>query len=217
MPRPGLFVVLEGIDGAGTTTQAERLRAWFAAARRPVHVTREPSVGPVGSLLRLVLTQRTNLPGTYHSQTMALLFAADRLDHAAAEIEPHLRDGTVVISDRYDLSSIVYQSVTASSEPDEQARVASWVRELNRYAPRPDVTVVLDVRPEVAAQRRRARGGAVELFEEGALQVRLAEGYRRAHTLLPEGDRLVVLDGNGSPDEVAERLIGVLEPLAVRP
>lgn len=216
MPRPGLFVVLEGIDGSGTTTQAERLRGRLGAARRPVHVTREPSVGPVGSLLRLVLTQRTSLPGTYHSQTMALLFAADRLDHAAAEIEPHLRDGTVVISDRYDLSSIVYQSVTASSDPDEQARVASWVRELNRYAPRPDITIVLDVKAEVAAQRRRARGGAVELFDDGTLQARLAEGYRMAHALLPEGDRLVVLDGNATADDVERRIESVLEPFLAR-
>ncbi len=77
----GLFVVLEGIDGAGTTTQAERYAAHRRARRRLVHVTREPTSGPIGSQIRLVLTGRLALAAANQAELMALLFAADRLDH----------------------------------------------------------------------------------------------------------------------------------------
>lgn len=205
----GLLVVFEGIDGSGTTTQAERYAAHLRRKRRLVHVTREPSGGPVGTLIRLILTHRLNLPTAKHAETMALLFAADRLDHVEAEIAPHLRDGYVVISDRYDLSSLAYQSATASEDP---AGLVPWIRQLNRFARRPDVTVVLDVDPDVAAQRRRGRGGASELFEEEALQAKLAEAYRGATALVP-GDRVVVIDGNASPDEVEAQIAEALEPV----
>jgi dTMP kinase len=205
--RGGVFVVIEGIDGAGTTTQAERLAAVLRARRRLVHVTREPSTGPIGSLIRLGLTQRLTLPSTNQAEIMALLFAADRLDHVAAEIGPLLRDGYVVISDRYDLSSLTYQSATASGG---EATLA-WIRDLNRHARRPDVTVVLDVSAHVAAQRRRARGGAAEIFDDPDLQARLAEAYRRAHDLVP-GDKVIHVDGDRDADAVAAALAAALEP-----
>jgi len=211
----GLLVVFEGIDGAGTTTQCERYAARLRARRRLVHVTREPSTGPVGSMIRLALTQRLSLPATYQAQVMALLFAADRLDHVAAEIDPHLRDGYVVLSDRYDLSSLAYQSTTASESEEQSAGTVSWIRELNRHARRPDITVVLNVSPNVAASRRRARGGAAELFDDAEVQARLAEAYLDADSLVP-GDRVVHLNGDAGPDAVAAAIAAVLDPLTQR-
>src|SRR4051794_5711725 len=101
----GKLIVLEGIDGAGTTTQAQRLGKHFGAR---VHVTREPSDGAAGILIRQILR------GEYHPYdhtALALLFAADRLDHLKREIEPQLQKGVHVISDRYVISSLVYQSL----------------------------------------------------------------------------------------------------------
>ncbi len=212
----GVFVVFEGIDGAGTTTQTERYAAHVRAKRRIVHVTREPSTGPVGSLIRMVLTQRLLLPTSREAEIMALLFAADRVDHVEVEVAPHLRDGSVVISDRYDLSSLAYQSTTlgGASEHDAASMVA-WIRQLNRYARRPDVTVVLDVSADVAAARRKARGGARELFDDGDLQARLAEAYRAAESLVP-GDRVVHIDGDADADAVAAAVIAAVDPIIDR-
>lgn len=211
----GILIVFEGIDGAGTTTQAERYAAHLRAKRRLVHVTREPSTGPLGSLVRLVLTHRLAMPASHQAQTMALLFAADRLDHIASEIMPLLRDGYVVISDRYDLSSLTYQATTALDDGRDVGAMLAWIRELNRFARRPDVTLVLDVAAEVAAQRRRGRGGAHELFDDEALQARLAATYRRAEDLVP-GDRLVHIDGGGDPDSVAREVAAALDPIVER-
>jgi dTMP kinase len=212
-PGDGLFVVFEGIDGAGTTTQCERYAARLRARKRLVHVTREPSTGPIGSMIRLALTHRLTLPSLHQAQVMALLFAADRLDHVAAEIDPHLRDGYVVMSDRYDLSSLAYQSITSTS--GDAGDTVSWIRELNRHARRPDLTIVLDVSPDVAAARRHARGGAAELFDAAEVQARLATAYLGADALVP-GDRVVHLDGDVGPDAVEAAIAAVLDPLVAR-
>ncbi|WP_437279849.1 dTMP kinase [Sorangium sp. So ce375] len=211
----GVFVVFEGIDGAGTSTQAERYAAHLRAARRLVHVTREPSAGPVGALLRQVLTHRISLPSARQAEIMALLFSADRLDHLGAEIEPLLRDGYVVISDRYDLSSLAYQSATAGEDGGGSGGIIEWIRELNRHAMRPDVTVVIDVAPEIAEKRRLGRGGAEELFEKTELQARLAETYRRAEELVP-GDRVIHIDGGGAVDDVSRAITSALATIVER-
>lgn len=208
----GCFIVFEGIDGAGTTTQAERYGSALRKRRRLAHVTREPSAGPVGSLIRQVLTRRITVPTNNQSEMMALLFAADRLDHVESEIAPFLRDGYVVISDRYDLSSLAYQSTSASIEDTDPANVVEWIRTLNRDARRPDVTVVIDVKPEVAAARRRARGGPIELFDQPELQARLAEAYKHADALVP-GDRILHIDGDGPVDAVAAAVASALAPI----
>lgn len=206
----GLFVVFEGIDGAGTTTQAARYASYLRSRRRLVHVTGEPSGGPMGSLLRLMLKQRVTLSSHHRESTMTLLFAADRIDHIESEISPHLRDGYVVISDRYELSSIIYQSIGIEDETERKKFVA-WIRECNRYAMQPDITVVIDVDPDVAEHRRRMRGGASDLFEEPELQSRLARAYLKAEELVGS-ERLLHVDGNGDVDSVTTAVTEALAP-----
>jgi dTMP kinase len=207
----GCFVVFEGIDGAGTTTQAERYRDYLKSKRRLAHMTHEPSTGPVGSLIRQILTHRVTVPSGSQAEIMALLFAADRLDHLEVEVTPFLRDGYVVIADRYDLSSLAYQSTTASLEDTDPANVVEWIRTLNRDARRPDVTVVLNVSPDVASSRRRSRGGMVELFDQNELQARLSEAYKHAEALVPT-DKIIHIDGNGAADDVAAEVVTALTP-----
>ena len=214
----GVFIVVEGIDGSGSTTVVERLAAHLVSKRRPAHRTCEPSSGPIGSMIRQILAHRIVIPSEWGAAspgwaTMALLFASDRLDHLEAEVLPRLRDEVIVVSDRYDLSSLAYQTATApTDDPEEARRVVAWIRELNVRARRPDLTLVLDVRPEVAAERRKNRGGARELYEDGELQARLAEAYTRAEQLAP-GDRIVHVDANRAVDEVVAACVASVDQL----
>lgn len=204
--RPGRFIVIEGIDGAGTTTQAARFADRLRAEdpERPVRVTREPSDGPIGSLIRQVLTGRIVVPGGRAPgwATMALLFAADRMDHVEADIEPVLAEGGVVISDRYDASSLAYQSVS-SGRGGEQA--VEWIRELNKHARRPDLTIVVDLPSDLAAVRRESRGEPAQLYEQNEVQRALAEFYRELPRHMPK-DSIVIVDGRGTVEEVHARI-----------
>jgi dTMP kinase len=204
--RPGRFIVLEGIDGAGTTTQTARLveRLRGEAPKSPARATREPSDGPIGSLVRQVLTGRIVIPGGRAPgwATMALLFAADRMDHVESEIEPILAAGGIVVSDRYDASSLAYQSVS-SGRGGEKA--VEWIRELNKHAPRPDLTIVIDLPSDLAAVRREVRGEPAQLYEQNEVQRALAEFYRDLARHMPN-DRVVIIDGNGSMDDVHARV-----------
>jgi dTMP kinase len=204
------FVVIEGIDGAGTTTHARRLVEALTNRGRDVRLTCEPSDGPIGSLIRRILKHEVVLPDgrprPVDWATMALLFAADRLDHVRAVIAPALAEGTVVVSDRYDLSSLAYQSVTAPA-PDA---ALPWIRELNRDALRPDLTIVLDVPAEVAEKRRGGRSGRAELFEASDIQRRVAELYRQTERLVP-GDRTARISSDADADEVAARVLAAFD------
>lgn len=199
----GRFVVLEGLDGAGTTTQARRLAAALRAGGRAVHVTAEPSGGPVGQLARLVLTKRLvgapGQPAGFDPAALALLFAADRLDHLAAEVVPRLEAGEDVVSDRYTLSSLAYQSLTTGD--------LAWVEALNARARAPDATLFLRVSPEVAIARRQADSGGGELFEVPAFQREVARAYDACVERLRErGERVIVVDGERPVEEVTAAL-----------
>ena len=203
----GLLIAIEGIDGAGTTTQSRLLSETLSGRGLPIHTTREPSDGPIGVLIRQMLTGRVVVPGIGGARaprwtTMALLFAADRVDHLDAEVVPNLLDGVTVITDRYDYSSVAYQSLTAGADREE---TIAWVRTLNAQARRPDLTIVLDVDPEQAASRRQGRSGSRELFEEEELQAALAAFYKDIGRYFP-GDNIVHVDGNVSIEETAEQV-----------
>jgi dTMP kinase len=191
----GRFVVLEGIDGSGTTTQAARLAASLRAAGHAVVSTREPSDGPLGVVLRQALTRR--LVGL-SDQALALLFAADRLDHLASVVEPALAEGKVVVSDRYVLSSLAYQGMRLP---------LSWVETLNAAARPADLTLYLEVDPRTAARRRQGRGGAAELFDADEVQRAVARAYGRVVRKHARAQRVVRVDGRAAPDVVAREIL----------
>ncbi len=161
----GTLIAMEGIDGAGTTTQARLLGDWLEAQEMQAHVTCEPSDGPAGKLLRRILRHEVQ---QMDAAAIALLFAADRLHHVRAEIEPHRQQGRHVISDRYVYSSLAYQSVDLER---------AWVASINRQAFEPELTIYLRVTPSLAAERRSSRGGSAELFETARLQERIFAIY----------------------------------------
>jgi dTMP kinase len=202
----GKLIVLEGLDGAGTTTQARRLVEALKGRGRTGHLTREPSDGPVGRLLRSLLIGEHGIPGRPIDQaTFGLLFAADRMDHVQREVGPALEMGSIVVSDRWYHSSLAYQGTGADR---------AWIRVLNQRALVPDLTIFLRVRAEVAAARRVAAGRAQELFEDLPMQQRVAAGYESVLAELGAGgERIVALDGEAALDEVAAAILAALDPV----
>ncbi|HET9930560.1 MAG TPA: dTMP kinase [Polyangiaceae bacterium] len=217
MNTSGRFIVLEGVDGCGSTTQTRRLVEALRNRGHDARATCEPSDGPIGVLIRKALEKRLTdgegAPRRFDWATLALLFAADRVDHVANGIDPALQASAVVVSDRYTLSSVVYQSVTA---PEGTPDAVRWISEINRAARSPDVTIVLGVSAQVAAERRRKRGGPEELFDAMSLQERLAQAYAKAEQLAPD-QRIVHVSGEGSAEEVTERLLEVVRAFLPNP
>lgn len=210
----GHFIVLEGIDGSGTTTQCSTLAQRLSQVGVQAHTTRQPSDGPIGVLIRQILTGRVVVPGRDGARppgwaTMATLFASDRLDHLEADVIPHLAEGITVLCDRYDYSSVAYQTVSGGGG----GAVSAWVRELNRHARRPDLTLVLDVDPKIAANRRASRSGSPELYEVEEMQVELAKFYAKIDELFP-ADTIRHIDANRSVEEVTAAIWS--EVLALR-
>ncbi len=205
MNERGKFVVLEGLDGAGTTTQVALLAETLRTRRVRVRSTREPSDGPIGTMIRQVLTGRIVLPAGRAPgwATMALLFAADRMDHVEAEIEPFLATGGTVLSDRYDASSLAYQSVVSGRGGPS---TVEWIRSLNGQALRPDLTIALDVTPDVAAARRQARGEPPQLYEQNEVQRALAAFYKNLAEHM-KGDRVALIPADGPVEDVHAQVV----------
>ena len=197
----GRLIVLEGIDGSGTTTQTERLVEHLRRRGRTAVSTREPSAGPVGRLLREVLLghHRISRDVSLDGRTMALLFAADRFDHLQREVEPLLAAGNDVVSDRYLMSSLAYQAEEADRE---------WVALLARGVRPPDLTILLDIPIEVAARRRLLAGRPEERYDADSYLSRVADNYRR---LARADASAVILDGSAAREDVAAAVVAAVE------
>ena len=197
----GRLIVLEGIDGSGTTTQTERLVEHLRRRGRTAVSTREPSAGPVGRLLREVLLghHRISRDVSLDGQTMAMLFAADRFDHLQREVEPILAAGNDVVSDRYLMSSLAYQAEEADRE---------WVALLARGVRPPDLTILLDIPIALAAQRRLLAGRPEERYDADSYLSRVADNYRR---LARADASAVILDGSAAREDVAAAVVAAVE------
>ncbi len=195
----GRFIVFEGIDGSGKTTQLERLYEHLSTSGHDVQTTREPSSGPCGVLLRQALRGDINLD----SATLALLFAADRTDHMQ-QIKKALQKGKIVLCDRYVLSSIAYNSDALSAE---------WILQINdaaRHDLLPDLTILFDIPVDEAMARIDNRGEKKERFEEKEKLQRIRDHYLHWAKELPE--RIVIVDGSDTPDAISQRLSELIDP-----
>jgi dTMP kinase len=207
--RRGRFIAFEGIDGAGTTTQMDRLVTWLRKRGELAEPTAEPTTGPIGTMIRQILGGRLvskpsgGEPEGIDRATIALLFAADRIDHLQNEIEPHLAAGRHVICDRYVLSSMAYQGVDVDLK---------FVRAINIKAPAPDLTLFIKVSPEVAMQRIATSRPDRDLFETLPFQRKVAEGYEACAAAYREGP-LVTLDGEASIDRVTTEVQRAVEDM----
>lgn len=189
-----MFIVFEGIDGSGKTTQINKLYESLSERGIPVHITREPTEGEMGKLLRRYLTGELKTDLT----AIAALFAADRLDHISCEggIKDNISKGKVVLCDRYYLSSFAYQSVDCELD---------WIVSLNseaRKTARPDLHIFLDVDAERSMERVNNRGEA-ELFEQLERQKQIRKNFFALIDTYKDEENILVLDGSQAPDDIA--------------
>ena len=205
MEKLGLFFALEGIDGSGKSTQLRLLKEHLEQAGRPCLATREPTGGPMGRLLRQVLTGQIRCD----SRVVAPLFVADRLDHLLNEetgIRKTLEEGISVLTDRYYFSSYAYQSVDLPLE---------WVIEANRPCAdilRPTATIFIDLSPELALERIARNRESTELFETKERLTRTREQYFRAFEALKDEERVIVLPGDKGVEELSRDIFEAVRP-----
>jgi len=190
----GLFVAFEGIDGAGLSTHSRLLYEELSRRGYEAVLTKEPTDGLIGGLIKAALR------GEWRTDpaTLQLLFAADRCHHVNTLVYPALREGKVVITDRYKYSSIAYGSLDCDRE---------WIVEINSKFPEPDVLVILDVPVEIALERiSRSRFG-FELFENSRLERVRGNFLEIAGEF---GGRVAVVDSSGPVEAVHERVLEVV-------
>jgi dTMP kinase len=207
MPRDARFIVFEGLDGAGTTTQANRLQSLLTQRGIPSFLTHEPTPDPIGAFIRRLLTQRELLPdgSPYRPDevVMGLLFAADRLAHSA-HIAERLRAGETVICDRYIFSSMAYQTL-------DPAIRGEWVIDINRGCAPPDVTLYLATPVEVCLERVSSRRGDAGIYESRAHLETISRNYESLRPLYEKTfGRLVTIDGSLPADDVHTAVLSAL-------
>jgi len=200
--HPPRFIVLEGIDGAGKSSQVEPLVAWLREQGRTVTTCRDPGATPVGDAIREILLNRADLH--LASTAEMLLYMAARAQLVADVIQPSLARGEWVVSDRYLLANIVYQGHAGGLAPDAIRQVGA----VATAGLEPDLVLVLDVDLETAA-RRLARP-LDKLENRGdAFRSRLRAGYLAEAARRP--DRIVVVDAAGDPAAVQANLRVAIE------
>ncbi len=188
----GKFIVLEGVDGCGKTTHAKLLAQWLTANGHSVLHTKEPSRGPIGLLLRDYLKKETTLP-----LIDALLFTADRAEHLEKEIKPALEQGKIVICERYFYSTIAYQVA--------QGLDKKWLKELNAFAMRPDLTLLLDLDPEISVKRTSTK----EKFET----LEFLKKVRQNYLALAKEEKFSIIDAAKTKTEMKEEMLKIVQKL----
>jgi len=199
------FAALEGGDGSGTTTQMSMLTERLKNSQKPIFFpTFEPTDREIGKMLRAVLKKEiTVLP-----RTLAMLFAADRNEHLYGPdgILHRAKKGELVVSDRYVLSSLVYQGIECGDE---------LPKALNSPFPAPEITIFLDIKPEIALERMKNRD-TVEIYEYLDFQKKVYEKYLSVlETYGKAGGKVEIIDASKAPSEVADRVWSIITQMPI--
>jgi dTMP kinase len=181
------FIAVEGIDGAGLSTQTVRLAEWLNKKGKHVLATKEPTNGAVGGIIRAAVSKEWSVS----PHALQLLFAADRAQHLRREIEPALKSGKTVICDRYTLSSLAYGSLDMPLD---------WLKQINESFRKPDLTILLDAHPRITLERLKQNRTKLELFENEAKLQQVRQNYLNLRSFFKE---IVLVDANKPFEEVA--------------
>ncbi|MEM1551349.1 MAG: dTMP kinase [Candidatus Bathyarchaeia archaeon] len=192
MEKRGFFICVEGLDGCGKTTQAKILVRQLRKIGYDAVYTAEPSRGKIGKFIK-----RYCLHGSKRISSIveALLFAADRYEHVETEIIPALKEGKVVVSDRYLYSSLAYQGAAGLN--------LDWIRRINEHAIPPNLAIFIDVEPNTVIKRLKPKKSVMENLET---QRKVREVYLK----FVENGELVRVNGNKSKREVAKEILSTV-------
>jgi dTMP kinase len=202
--RENPFIVIEGIDGSGKSTQIELLKENLEKAGHHVKTTFEPTDGPIGKLIRQVF--RHEIPADQH--TIAGLFLADRLEHILNKengLLQWLKEGFTVISDRYYLSSFAYHGVHVDMD---------WVISCNQKCAellRPDLNIFIDITPEVSMKRLQKGRDELEMYETLENLTNVREAYLKAFEKVKDKEKIEWIDGDRYPEDIAASIWELLQ------
>jgi len=199
------FVVFEGGDGSGTTTQLSILSNRLKSLEKPIiFPTFEPTDGKIGKLIRSALKKEIFL----NPDTLAMLFSADRNEHLNGNdgILARINLGELAVSDRYVLSSLVYQGIECGDELPSL---------LNSRFPAPEITIFFDIAPEIAIERMKNRD-SLEIYEYGEFQEKVRQKYKSAvDDYRKNGARVEIIDSSKTIEEVADQVWSILLGLPI--
>jgi dTMP kinase len=196
-----LFIVFEGIDSCGKSTQAELLKDYFIARKEKAVISPEPSNGIIGNLIRQALKQRIifSREQALFDEQMAYLFAADRHDHLYNDFDgvfKLIRDNYHVISTRYYFSSLAYNCETQDK--------FAFVQKLNDRFPNPDLTIYIDIPIEVSIARLQSRS-VQEIYETKTKLTQVREQYQQIFAQY--NGRMISLDGTQKPQQIHQQIV----------
>lgn len=205
--KKNLFIAFEGIDGSGKSTQVKLLSERLKDSGHKVYCTFEPTDSPIGSLIRNIFNHRIEAD----HRTIAGLFVADRLDHLLNKtngILKKMEDGYTVITDRYYFSSYAYQGIHTSLD---------WVIEANSLSAellRPDLTIYIDITPDVSMKRLLNNRSSLELYETKENLKNVRDKYLEVIERFKSEENILITDGTRATEDIAEDIwkeIGNLE------
>jgi dTMP kinase len=196
-PTQGVFIVFEGGEGIGKTTQAKLLKAWLEQEGESVVLSREPGGSDLGIEIRKILLSHST--GEISPRAEALLYAADRAHHVFSVIRPALANGQVVISDRYFDSSIAYQGAGRVLEPGEVARISRWATE----SLFPTLTIIIDLPPQIGLARLKSKDRLES--QPIAFHERVRQEFLQLAAVDPE--RYFIVSGNQSIEDTHTAII----------
>ena len=205
----GVFITIEGSDGAGKSTQAKRLASYLQEKGYDIVLTREPGGTDISEKIRQILLDAANQQLDF--KTEVLLYAASRNQLLQEVIVPALKQGKIVISDRFVDSSIAYQGYGRSLDLELVKRINGLIVE----GFMPDLTILLDVATEVGLARNRVSHKVKDRMEseEKAFYTRVYQGFK---ALAVDDKRFVVIEGNQEQDQVFRQIVAAVEKKLLR-
>jgi dTMP kinase len=205
----GGFVTFEGIDGSGKSTQIQNISKRLKAQDLKIYTTFEPTDGHVGSLIRQMLSGSIAID----QRTIASLFAADRTDHLTNQkngIKKKVDNGELVLCDRYYFSSYAYHAQYIDME---------WIihtNSLNAEILKPDLTIFIDVDPDVCIERIKLSRSQFEMYEKIDVMKKVRANYFKAFDKLRDQEKVVVVDGNTNQQKVEEAILNEINKLGIK-